>query len=215
MRHLLAKEVRLCMHPAAIVFLFLSSMVMIPNYPYLVAFFYTTLGIFFICLSGRENNDIFFSVCLPVKKTDIVTARFITAVALELVQVILAAVFVIIRNALGTGANLAGMDANISLFGWALIMLGVFNLVFFTAYYKNVAKVGSAFVKGCIVTFVIILFVEATVHFLPFMKDVLDTPDPEHQAAKLILLGAGIVLYVVLTATAHARAKRSFEKFDL
>ena len=80
MKQLISKELRLCMHPAAIIFLILSAMVMIPNYPYLVAFFYTTLGIFFICLTGRENNDIYFSVCLPVEKTAIVTARFITAV---------------------------------------------------------------------------------------------------------------------------------------
>jgi len=215
MKNLLIKEIKLCMHPAAIVFLLLSAMVMIPNYPYLVAFFYTTLGIFFICLSGRENNDIFFSACLPVKKSDIVSARFITAIALELLQVALATVFVIIRNTLSMGANLAGMDANISLFGCAFIMLGIFNIVFFTAYYKNVSKVGAAFVKGTVATFVIILFVEATVHFLPFMKDVLDTPDPAHLAAKLVLLGAGIAIYAALTAIAHAKAKRSFEKYDL
>ena len=58
MKQLLYKEWRLAMHPTALLFLGLSLMLLIPNYPYYVTFFYTTLGIFFICVNGRENRDI-------------------------------------------------------------------------------------------------------------------------------------------------------------
>ena len=51
MKALLQKELRLAMHPAALLFLALSALLIIPNYPYYVTFFYTTLGIFFYLLN--------------------------------------------------------------------------------------------------------------------------------------------------------------------
>ena len=58
MNRLLQKELRLAMHPASVGFLLLSALLLIPNYPYYVTFFYTSLGVFFICLGGRENKDV-------------------------------------------------------------------------------------------------------------------------------------------------------------
>lgn len=81
---LFQKELRLCLHPTAPMGLLLSAMVLIPNYPYLVSFFYTTLAVFFICLQGRENNDVLFTMTLPVSRRQLVRARITLAVALEL-----------------------------------------------------------------------------------------------------------------------------------
>ena len=64
MLNLLRKELRLAVHPTSWIFLGLSLMLLIPSYPYYVAFFYTGLGIFFTCLSARENQDISCSRCL-------------------------------------------------------------------------------------------------------------------------------------------------------
>lgn len=72
---LIKKDFRLAMHPTVPLMLLTAAMVTIPNYPYTVSFFYVTLSIFFTCLLGRENRDIAFSLCLPVAKRDIVTAR--------------------------------------------------------------------------------------------------------------------------------------------
>lgn len=68
MKKLLMKEFRLSMHPSTPLMLLLSAMVFIPNYPFVVIFFYTTMAIFFTCLSGRENRDIAYSLSLPVAK---------------------------------------------------------------------------------------------------------------------------------------------------
>ena len=42
---LLKKEFRLCLHPTGLIMPMLGSMVLIPNYPYAVSFFYMTLAI--------------------------------------------------------------------------------------------------------------------------------------------------------------------------
>lgn len=54
MKTLLQKELRLALHPTAPLFLCLSAMLLIPNYPYCVVFFYTSLAVFFICLTGGK-----------------------------------------------------------------------------------------------------------------------------------------------------------------
>lgn len=69
MKELLNKELKLVLHPTNILFIPLAFMLFIPNYPYLVIMFYTCLGIFFMCQFGRENNDVFFTMMLPVEKT--------------------------------------------------------------------------------------------------------------------------------------------------
>lgn len=215
MKQLLNKELKLAMHPVSLMFLALSAMLLIPNYPYYVTFFYTTLGIFFICLTGRENHDIFYTMCLPVRKRDVVRSRIAIAVGLELTQVALAIPFACIRNTFSIPGNQGGMDANVAFFGMALLMLGLFNLVFFTSYYKKPASVGAAFAQSSILVFVFIVVAEACTFAVPFVRDRLDTPDPAYLGAKLCVLILGIGAFVLLTLTACRRAERSFEDLDL
>ena len=215
MSNLIRKELRLAMHPAAVMFLALSAMLMIPNYPYYVICFYTSLGIFFICLSGRENHDIFYSMTLPVSRRDIAGARMLTCVMLEMIQLLLAIPFAYLRQKVMTEGNLVGMDANIAFFGGALMVYGIFNLVFFAEYYKNPEKVGIVFVKGTIAEWIVIIAAETLVHIIPFARDVLDTPDSVHVPEKLGFLAAGIVIYAALTYAAWKISAERFEKVDL
>ncbi len=215
MKHLLYKEWRLAMHPTALLFLPLSAMLLIPNYPYYVIFFYTSLGLFFICLTGRENRDIVFSMTLPVSRRAIVRARMMTALFLEAAQLLLSIPFAILRRSLSIPPNAVGMDANLSFFGLSLVLLGLFNLVFFTAYYRAPDRVGTAFVKASAAQGVFILLAETAAHAIPFVRENLDTPDPDQLPAKLILLAAGAVLFGLLTALAYRTAASSFEKLDI
>ena len=171
---LLYKEFKLALHPAAVLFLLLSSMMLIPNYPMYVLFFYNTLGIFFICLSGRENHDFAYSLSLPIRKRDAVRARIVFAVILQLAQCVLAVGFMFTRRTLGLGANEAGMDPNVAFFGLSFIMLAVFNYVFFTGYFSQPDKVGRVFARASIVTFVYIGIAEACTFAVPFFRDVLE-----------------------------------------
>ena len=86
MLRLLQKEIRLAMHPTVPIFLLLSAMLLIPNYPYYVAFFYTGLGVFFTCMNGREQHDIAYTLLLPVCKRDVVRARRLLDTLLELLK---------------------------------------------------------------------------------------------------------------------------------
>lgn len=212
---LLYKEFKLALHPAAVLFLLLSSMMLIPNYPMYVLFFYNTLGIFFICLSGRENHDFAYSLSLPIRKRDVVRARIVFAVILQLAQCVLAVGFMFARRALGLGANEAGMDPNVAFFGLSFIMLAVFNYVFFTGYFSQPDKVGRVFARASIVTFIYIGIAETCAFAVPFFRDVLDTPDPENMGTKCIILAIGAVIYGLTSYVVYRISAKKFEALDM
>lgn len=214
MKNLLNKEFRLAMHPTNWMFLGLSLMLLIPNYPYYVTFFYTGLGLFFVCLSGRENQDINYMMLLPIRKRDIVAARFTFFTIIELMQILVSIPVMILRNSFGT-VNEAGMDANIALIGLVLIMLSVFNYFFLCRYYKNPDKVGSSFAIAATATFIFIGIAEACNFIVPFFRNFLDTKDPLFLPQKLAVLGIGVVVFALVTFAAYKRSVKSFEVLDL
>lgn len=215
MLNLLKKEISLVVHPTVYIFLALSMMLIIPNYPYYVVFFYTGLAIFFTCLNGRENNDVLYSMMLPISKKEIVKSRFTLVILLEIAQILLAIPFAIIRQKMNVPSNQVGLEANIALFGFSLIMLGIFNMVFFLLYYKDVNKVGVAFVYSSIGVFIYIAIIETCVHIVPFFKNILDTKDTMYISYKLLMLALGIVIYTVLTIMTYRKSVKLFEKYDI
>ena len=214
MLKLIKKEFSLAVHPTAWIFLALSAMLLIPNYPYYVVFFYTGLGLFFTCLTGRENRDIDYMLLLPIRKRDIVTARFASTLVLEGLQLVAAAGFAVLRGFLLKEGNQAGMDANTAFFGLALVQLGLMNFIFFTRYYRRPEKVGSAFIVTSIACFGYIGIAEAAAFAAPFVRDVLDVSDPANLPVKLAVLGSGAAVFAALTTLAYHRSVRSFEALD-
>lgn len=148
MKNLVYKEFRLAAHPTNCIFLSFAFMLLIPNYPYLVSFFYTTLGIFFMCLSSRENHDLEYSLNLPVRKRDLVGARILTVCIFELLTIVATIPFAVLRcTILNVSANQAGSMPSLAFYGIAFLYFGIFNLAFFTAYYKSPEK--SADILPC------------------------------------------------------------------
>ncbi len=215
MKALLYKEFRLVTHPTTVLFLLLSLMLLIPNYPLYVTFFYCTLGIFFACLGGRENGDVFYTVLQPVQKRDAVRARILFAAVFESAQLFLAAGCAVLRVRLIGAQNAAGMDANLALFGFSLLLLGVFNMTFFPLYYKKPVKVGKSFAVSAVVLFLCISVLESMCFILPLFKEKLDTPDPQFLAEKSAVLFFGALAYTALTFAADKIAERRFEKLDV
>ncbi len=212
---LLKKEFSLCLHPASLIMLPLAAIVLAPNYPYGIIFFYSTLGLFFICMGGRENQDVLYTMTLPVAKRDVVTARFLMTVTLELAQLLLVLGFVLLRRKLGPVPNGAGLDANLALPGEGLLFFGLYHLVFFPGYYRDVNKVGLNFIRGCVFSGLFVTLEIVASYVIPFVRDVLDTPDPEHRGAKLALVGLGAAVYVLGSLLALRISQRRFEKQDI
>ena len=215
MLKLIKKEFALALHPTCVVFLFFAAFVFIPNYPYEVMFFFSALAAYFVCLTGRENKDLCFTCALHVEKKSVALARVLFFVILQLALVLLCALFSAVKTAFLDMPNAAGMEANAVLAANGLVMLGIFNAVFFPPYFREPEKIGKPFVIGAVALFLFVAAVTACCFAVPFVRDVLDTPDPEHFGAKLIYLAAAALIYAALTSFSALRSMKNFEKTDL
>lgn len=215
MAKLLKKELTLFTHPTSWMFLAFGAMMLIPSYPMYIPLFWATLGLFYACLSARENNDLYYTLLLPVRKRDAVRARGLYFALMELLQILACVPFAILRHALKIGPNNAGMDVNLALFGLGLLLMGLFNVLFLPRLYKNPAAVGKPFLIATIWVFLYILAAEVCCFAVPFFRDVLDTPDPQHLGAKLAVLLCGAAAFVLLTLLGVRKAEKIFEKVDL
>lgn len=212
---LLKKEFRLCLHPTALIMLGLSAMVFIPGYPYAVIFFYMTLAIYFICLTGRENHDAAYTLTLPVSRRDMVRGRIGFACCLEGMQLAVCLLMILVKRWIGAAPNPAGLDANAALPGEGFVVFALFNLIFFPGWYKNILKIGGAFLKASVAVFVYIVLAVVATYAMPFVRDVLDTPDPEHLAEKILFTVCAAAVYAGATALAVDLSCRRLEAQDL
>lgn len=214
MKALLYKQLKLTCHPMTLVFLLSGVFLLIPSYPYTVAFFYVTLGIFFMFMNAREQRDGDYCALLPVRKRDGVKASCVFSVLIQLLSLVAAVPFAVLSARINPkGTNLAGLDANVALFAMALLVFAAFNLVFWPSFYRTGYKVGISFVKASIVTALLAICDIALPHF-PGLGW-LDGMDTASCLRQLPLLIAAAVLYAVVTVLAYRRAARNYEKVDL
>ena len=212
---LLKMEFILCMHPTAYIMLLMSAFVLIPGYPYTVSCFYMGLAIYFICLTARENHDAGFTLALPVSRGDAVKARILFCAVLETADLLLMAVFILIKNAIGNMPNPAGLDAGLALIGEGMILFAVFNMIFFPNYYRDINKPGKAFLFAAVALFALILAEVIGTYTIPFLRDVLDQPDPRYMGDKALFTLGGLALFIAGTAWSIQNGTKKFEALDL
>jgi hypothetical protein len=217
MKALLFKELNLAMHPTTYLFMAIGSMLMIPSYPYYVAFVYTCLGIFFIFLTARENKDIFFTASMPVRKSAVVKSRIFTVAIIELLQLAIGIPFAIIGIRINPNAagNMAGIEANMAFFGLVLIMYSLFNAIYLPLFYKTAVKVGAPLIFASIAVTIYIVAVELSVQMIPFLKTHLDTTDPAMAMYQFPILIAGMLIFVLALWLTYRKSAANFEKVDL
>ena len=215
MKALQYKEWRLAMSPVPLLFLLLSGLILIPNYPYYVTFFYNGLGIFMLMQSMRENRDTAYMMLLPVTKAQMVRARFRTVVQLELLQVLACVPFMLVRASYGHLNNAVGIEANAAFLGLGLVQMGLFNLVFFPLHYKNAYDLGKPFVAASAAELLYIILAESCDHVIPYMKTVCESYALADQLRQLPVLLGGALVFAGLTVWARTVSARRFEQVDL
>ena len=215
MATLLKKELRLALHPMNLFFLALSALVLVPNYPYYVTFFYTTLGIFMMFQTARENRDIFYMMLLPVRKRELVRARFALVMLIELAQAVCCLPFMCLRSTYASLNNAVGIEANLAFLGISFVMLGVFHLIFLPGFYKTAQKVGLPFLWGSVVFFLMLVAAEVLLRIVPYLRDCCDSMAWGDQRRQIPLLLGGFAVYLLLTFFAYRISVRRFERLDL
>lgn len=210
---LLRKELLLAAHPSLYIFIFLGALVLIPAYPYGVVFFFAMLGVFQSMMYARETRDIYFTALLPVRKRDAVKAKLLLASFAQLAQLLLSIPCAFLRTLYLPQGNPVGIEANAAYYGFGLMIFGVFNLVFFTQFFKTAYKAGVAFLTALVPCTLCIFAMEASVHF-PGLGW-LDGTDGASLVRQVPVLLAGIAVYGGTWLLALRLSAGRFEKVDL
>ena len=217
MNALLKKEMRLSSLLLTYLFIAFALMTLLPGYPILCGAFFITLGIFQSFQSAREANDIVYSALLPVAKTDVVKGKYQFTMFIELCGFALMVILTLVRmTALADSAvyrQNALMNANLFYLGMALVIFGLFNVVFVGGFFKTAYKIGKPFVIYIIITFVVIGIGEA-MHHVPGLE-ALNAFGFDHIGLQAATLAAGAIIYIALTYMSYRKACVDFEKIDL
>ena len=214
MKALLYKQFRLVCHSMTLIFCLFGIMVLIPNYPYTVIFFYVMLGLFFTFLNIREQKDIYYSALLPVPKRDTVKAGCAFVVIIEVLSLVVLIPCSLLAAHLQPGKdNLVGLDPNLALLAAGFLLYAVFNGVFLPSFYANGYKVGMAFINAVIPTTLAMMVLEALPHFPALTW--LDDLDAATQVRLLPALIASVLIYAGGMALTFRASARRYEKVDL
>ena len=213
---LLQKEIRLSSSVLSYIFIVAAVMTLIPGYPVLCGAFFVTLGIFHSFQNAREANDIVYSALLPIAKADVVKGKYLFSVMIEAAAFFIMALLTLLRMTVLSDAHPyranALMNANPFFLGMALVIFGLFNLIFIGGFFKTAYKL-SPFVTYIIAAFLTIGAAEA-VHHIPGLG-AFNAFGFEQFPLQMSLLLGGLALYILLTGVSYKIACARFEKIDL
>ena len=217
MKNLLIKEMKLSASKLSYLFITFGLMFFLPGYPILCGAFFSCLGIFQSIQNAREANDLVFSALLPVAKRDVARAKVLFACFIELCAFALMMAATLVRMTALADAPVyranALMCANPFALGVALLLFGLFNLVFVAGFFKTSYQLAKPFVVFAVIAFVLIGLAE-TLHHIPGLE-ALNAFGFDNLPLQLGLLATGIVCYTALTALALGLSARRFERIDL
>lgn len=217
MCNILRKEMRLSSLVIVYLFIAFGLMFFLPGYPILCGAFFLTLGLYQNFRYARECNDILFSALLPIAKQDVVKGKFVFSCLIEMLCFALMLVSTLVRMTVLSDSPVyrsnALMNANFFALGMALLLFGIFNMIFIGSFFKTGYKTGKPFIVYIAVCFVIIGIAEALHHF-PGLE-ALNAFGFDCFVLQLFTLIAGAICFVGLTIISYRKSCYNFERIDL
>ena len=217
MGKLLHKELGLCTQAVTWGLLAAALLTMVPGYPILVGTFLICLGIFHSFQYANESNDILYSVLLPVRKSDIVKAKYVKVLLFEGIGFAIMAILTVLRMTLfGAAAPYtanAMMNATPYFLACALVIFAAFNVIFVGGYFKTAWRIGMPFLYFGIAAFLLIGIGEV-LHHLPGLT-FLNDPAGSRLGIQLGILAAAAAIFAVGTYLSRRTSIRRFEQIDL
>ena len=217
MSKILRKEMQLSASILSYLFIPFGLMFFLPGYPILCGAFFVTLGLFQSFQTAREANDIVFSLLLPIAKKDIVKGKYLFVCLIEGCSFLLMVLAVLVRRNLLSQSVVyrsnAMMNANGFALGMACVIFGLFNWIFVGGFFRTAYRFAKPFVTYIILCFLVIFTAEA-LHHIPGLGG-LNAFGTEEPVLQLLLLAAGVLLFLCMTLLSCKKACENFETIDL
>ena len=226
MKALIYKEMRLSMHPICYIFIVLFPlMILIPSYPLGIGFIYvlTCYPILFLGANkGQQSNDLLYSTLLPVRKKDIVLARIMTVILMQVAFIaFLSALYPLARFINASIAQSAanpkefvvpglGFDSFVLLLAIAIIGYAIADLIFFPIYYKK----GKSIVMSTLFTILgFVVYIGVFTIALPFIPG-LEFLNNLHIGIQFGVLAGALLVSFALHMVVYKISSKRLEKVD-
>lgn len=217
MKSLMRKELVLSTSPISFVFLLFSAMAMIPGYPILVGAFFICFGVFQSFQSACANNDILYTVLLPVKKTDVVKAKFGFTILIQMLGFTMMVLLTFFRMTVLPHAapyvQNAMMNANQFFLAGNLLVFALFNGLFLGGFFKTADRCGKPFLLFSIASFLLIVAAE-TLHHIPGLE-FLNGTAPLGDGRMWLLFVLGLAVYIGISLAAYGASVKRFAAVDM
>ena len=226
MKALIYKELKLAMHPICYVFVVLFPfMILIPSYPLGIGFIYvlTCYPILFLGANkGQQSNDLLYSTLLPVRKKDIVMARIITVIIMQVAfMLIMSALYPVARMI--NDAIIAnsedpkeyvipglGLNSYVLVLAFAIIGYAIADIIFFPIYYKH----GKSIVMSTLFTILgFVVYIGVVTIGLPYIPG-LGILNNLHLGIQFAILAGAIILSFLLHILVYRASSKRLEMVD-
>ena len=225
MKALIYKEFKLSMHPICYIFVAaFPLMILIPSYPIGIGFIYilSCYPILFLGANkGQQSNDLLYSTLLPVRKKDIVMARIITVILMQVAfMLIMSALYPL---AFHINASIAasdpekalsipglGLNSYVLLLAFAIVGYAIADLIFFPIYYKH----GKSIVMSTLMTILgFVLYIGVVTIGLPYVPG-LQILNQLHIGIQFVCLAVAIGLSFLAHYFVYKISAKRLEKVD-
>jgi len=217
MVNLLMKELKLGVNPFFYFMPFLTgALMLIPGWLY----FFVVLYFCFITIPNmfagyKTQNDLIFSSMMPVTKKDIVKARVSVIVILEVMHIVVAMIYGVITLRLYPNLKYLFFAPSFGFWGLCFVMLAIFNIIFFTLYYKTAYKYGAATLVAIAAAMLFAGGAEWLGIQNSFVFDLFKGTGADNLAIQLSILITGILIFAIFTIIAYHIANKRFEKVEI
>lgn len=223
MKNLVYKDFRITFHPLLLIFVVgLTALAAIPNYPKFIGYFYAfaCYPIIFIGVNkGQNSNDVFYSLTLPVKRSDVVKSRLISLTILHIALFLMTTIYFIIGTFIEKGIPADQIipvgfanSAYLTMSGFSFICLGLLNLAFLPLFYRDAKSITAAMIVSMFVFMIPLICLNL---LLPLgFPEVGKFFNEGGIGVNIITFVICLIIYFGLNTISYIFANKNFEKVD-
>ncbi len=193
-----------------------GALMLIPGWLYfLVILYFTFITVPNLFGGYKSQNDLIFTSILPVRRSDMVKAKLLFIVILELLHIVTAVIYGIISTHLYPNLSYYFFAPSLGFWGLCFVMLAIFNIILIPMYYKTAYKYGTATVVSIAAAILFAGGAEWLGIQNSFVYDLFKGAGAESLIVQLSLLLAGIAIFAIFTIIAYYMANKRFEKVEM
>ena len=227
MKALLYKELKLAMHPICYIFIALFPlMILIPSYPLFVGFIYVLVCypvLFLGANKGQQSNDLLYSVLLPIRKKDIVLARLMTVILMQLAYIALASCLYplalvinhIVKEAEPELTSVGlGLNGYVSLLAIAITGYAIADMIYFPIYYKKGKSIVLSTLLMILGNSIFLVMLTVVIPYIPGCEGYTKLLCESGVGIQFAFLGAAIIISAALHFVAYKISAKRLELVD-